>query len=438
MSRRVTLGAAIAAFALLALVSAIWWNTISFRSRSASPAVLPAKETTSRTDVAPGNHNAGIRLDILGSVPAREVSDLLRGCSQREVIELAGQLQKLRPGPQTYNTVTQFFKVWAEFDSEAAFRTALSFSDPSPKSTALRAIFDGAPAEAAGALTNVLKPTTDLAPMLKSELLAQGIGKWSQADAPSAARFLDENPDATIAERRQMPTGTSMIANTVAGHWAETDPQAAMEWAKKRPDASSAMQGAIGGWWQTDPDGATAYVMRHLETNIDHNVAAVLADLMAAQDPKRAAEWVAQLPNDSARSFSEISIAHSLGSRDPQAAVDWAGTLPPAERTGALTSIIAAWAYNDPQAAGQWASTLTGPGRDETIATYGSAIASLDPPAALGWTMTVNDQRMRDESVQRIISVWINQNPAAAKSWIEQSTLSLEQKARLLNASPGP
>ncbi|MEP6937919.1 MAG: hypothetical protein ABI871_07610, partial [Chthoniobacterales bacterium] len=164
-----------------------------------------------------------------------------------------------------------------------------------------------------GALTNALKQTIDLPPMLRSELLGIGVEKWSQADAPSAARFLNENPDATIAERRQRPSGTSIIANTVAGHWAEIDPQAAMDWAKKRPDASSATQGAIGGWWQKDPDDATAYVMEHLKTNSDYQVASILADRMATQDPKRATEWVAQLPNESARRHVEIIIAHSLG-----------------------------------------------------------------------------------------------------------------------------
>ena len=51
--------------------------------------------------------------------------------------------------------------------------------------------------------------------------------------------------------------------------------------------------------------------------------------------------------------------------------------------------------------------------------------------------MTVTDQRMRDESLARIINVWMSQQPDAAKAWIEQSNLSAEQKSHLLSAGSG-
>jgi hypothetical protein len=429
---RIIVAAGIAVVLTLLAVCVTRWRERPerrFNARSAQ-----STEEKSETQAADRNPPENIlRLDRLGSVGLREVSDALRSRPRAAIEDLAAQVEKLRPGSQRTASITQFFKAWAEIDPIAAERRALKYSDPATKEIALNALIQSTTPEAAGELAPEIAaaPERSLSSRFRSDLLGRVAVKWSEHDAAAAAQFLDQHPDAAVGMQ-----GVPLAGTQIALNWATTDPQAAVDWASKQQDGGGALQGAVGGWWEKDPDGAAQYVIEHLGAAGGPNLASIIASRMALQDPQKAAEWAAQLPPE-ARMRGDSSIAFAWSRRDPAAASGWATQLPENERGNVLGPVASQWALSDPQAAGEWLKSLDGAGRDEAVGSYSSAVSAIDPTAALDWAMTMKNQRMRDSTMRDVMSRWYNRDPEAAKQWLATSPLSADEKSRLLDLPPG-
>src|ERR1017187_10662628 len=72
-----------------------------------------------------------------------------------------------------------------------------------------------------------------------------------------------------------------------------TDPHAALDWFQKKNEPAHlfAVENVILGWWQKDHTAAAAYVSAHVGTAGEREVAGVMADAMAEQDPRVATDW---------------------------------------------------------------------------------------------------------------------------------------------------
>jgi len=372
---------------------------------------------------------------ILGDVAALPFQELYRLLSHRtpeEIAELARQMHSLPKNPKSETKIAAFFKAWATLDANAAFAVAKSFP-PELRSDAIHAVLDGADASVAGSLATSINELSEgsLSPSAKSSLLGRAVGKWSRVDPVAAAKFLDSS------DERGM--NFAMAWNEVASNWAAIDPVAALDWARQAAKDSGrfAMSGAITGWWKNDPPAAEAYVASHLATLGDWQLASALAANMFSEDPERAKKWVSQLPNEEARKQAVSMLAIQWGFSDPAAATKWSATLPAEERAAALAESVGTWAHEDPAAAGQWLGAYDGPGRDTAVQNFTLNVASKDPATALSWVATISDPKLRASSEQQIAGDWLRQNPQAATTWIQNSSLPSEEKTRLLTSSPG-
>jgi hypothetical protein len=417
--------------ALVRLFLAVFW------AAGACGLTAAAGEKTNAPGERPSATPAQLRIEDLGKFSAQQMSEMLAARKPAELAEFAHSLEKLG-GSEAETAITQFFNAWVEVDADAALQAALGFSNESRKETALRTMFENASPKAAARLTVGLKnaPAEAVASTLRSELLTSGIATWSEVDAATAAAFVDKNPDATNADGTNTPGAASMLVARIASSWARSDPQAAMAWAEHQSNSRSARQGAIAGWWAKDPAGAEAYALAHLGNFEDSKLAGIIANRMAVQDPKRAADWLKKLPEE-ARTLATIHVAVPWGHRAPKEASEWAMTLPPEQRTEALGAIASQWARKDPEAAGQWLSSLKGASRDQAIAAYADAVAATDAPTALKWTAMMSDPVMRDTVTEQVVGIWKSRDPQAARDWIERSGFTEEQKTHLLNARSG-
>ena len=132
-------------------------------------------------------------------------------------------------------------------------------------------------------------------------------------------------------------------------------------------------------------------------------------------------------------------LAAQLAFSDPKTAIEWASNLPPEAASGAVGSVVSIWAQSDPTAAGHWLEGLTGNVRDSAVNSYSYAIAETDPAAAIAWAVTISDNEKRESAERRAASQWLKRDPAAARTWIQNSSLGEETKAKLLgSASPSP
>ena len=380
-----------------------------------------------------GGERDKLILGNIATVPFQELYSVLAPRSSQEMAEIAAQFNDLPPGRETRNKITAFFTAWAHLDANAALSAAASLNNPEARSQGISAVIRGADAAAARSLVTMLSKLSPdaLPPAQKSRSLSAGLSKWSEIDPVQAAKFLDESGsrDGAFYNARM----------SIAQNWAASDPSAALAWAQAqtdRRDRGISVSGVISGWWENDPRAAEDYVTSHLD---DVGLGAVMriTSQLFEQDPQRAREWASRLPTAEARRNANTFIVSQMADNDPKAASEWAANLPEDVRSRTLGGAIAKWARNDPQAAGQWINGLNGAVRDEAIATYSTMIAPNDAAAALGWAVTVADQKIRTESVERILNGWLRRSPSEARTWIQNSVLPEPEKARLLALPTG-
>jgi hypothetical protein len=392
-----------------------------------------AKSETSSSAPKSSAEANKILLGNITTVPFQELYGLLSSQSREEVMQLAQQLRELPPGRETNARIAVFFKAWAHLDAKAAFTAAASFKTTEAKAAAIGAVIDGADSIAASSLAQsiaALSPDALLSGQ-RTSFLVKTLTKWSQVDPVAAAKFLDASPE----------SGRSLMGArmSIAENWAALDPQAALAWAQtpsSEPSARFAVSGAISGWWHTDPRAAEAYVASHLDAVGPETVMALTRQIFG-QDPQRAKEWANQLSTVDARRSATSFIAMQLAQTDPKSASEWVATLPDDVRERAMYGVMNSWARREPDAVAGWINGLSGNTRDEAIGAYSSTLSNRNPTAALTWATSISDEKMRDTSVQRIVTAWMYRNPREATAWVQGSTLPNAVKARLLAPPPG-
>ena len=380
-------------------------------------------------------HNAvdgsKIFLGDITAIPFQELYGVLAQRSPAEIRQLAQQLNELPSGKKTNAKIRAFFKAWAHLDPAAAFKTASKLRTAETRETAIGATISGTDSGAMGSLaqTFVSLPQTALPERERASLLAMILEKWSDFDAPAAAMFFDDAAAKGIS--------FTLAGNVIAQNWAATDPAAALTWAKNHaegPLGGSALSGAMRGWWERDHAAAEAYALAHANDPGAMQLVSALVDGMAKNNPQHAVAWVNQLPDATMRNQSESMLAASWATNDPRAAGEWALTLPNAHSLG---SVLSYWAQTDPEAAGQWVQTLNGPARDTAIGAFSTGIVVKDPASALNWLASISDPTIKERSLRATIEQWMFRDPVAARAWVQNSSLSEAEKAKLLAQTPG-
>jgi hypothetical protein len=401
-------------------------------SVASSPRVVADSQTrsASSTQKSAGEENK-ILLGNITTVPFQELYSVLSSRSREEVAQLAEQLKELPAGRDTNARIKVFFKAWAHLDPKSAFTAAASFKSAEAKAAAIGAVIDGADPTAASSLAqSVIALPPDTFPSgQRAGFLGLALSKWSQIDPVAAAKFLD----ASAGQDRSL-TGARFV---IAENWGASDPQAALAWAQTQSDEQSAriaVSAAISGWWHTDPRAAEAYVASHLDTLGLDAVMSVTRQIFG-QDPQRAKDWANQLSTMEARRAATTFVAMQMANSDPKSAGEWVVTLPDDLRERAISGLVNTWARRDPEAAAGWINSLGGPPRDQAVSAYSSALSSRDPTTALTWAATISDEKIRDSSVQRIVTSWLRRSPSEATTWVQNSTLSDAEKTRLLALS---
>jgi len=388
---------------------------------------------TASVDRAKGESVSKLLLGNIATVPFQELYSAMASRSAQELAEAAEQLKALTPGRETNKKIEKFFKAWSQLDPKAAYSAAISFKTVDGRSAALSAVIEGADPTAAEWLARQIGENSveTLPPDRRRLLIGTAVTKWSELDAPTAARFLDSFP----------VSGGKFFADwhTIAANWALSDAQGALAWALQH-DANDmvkfATSGAISGWWQKDPRAAESYVSSHLQTLADWQMASTLADEIFRADPKHAMEWVSALPSVEARRQADSLIASQMSWTDPKAAAEWAATLPADVRGEIVGSVVGQWAQGNAAAAANWIGTLSGVERDQAVRGLSSGLAANDPASAISWASSITDPKMRDTAIDRVVATWMRQNASNATAWVQNSGLSEDRKKQLLTPPP--
>lgn len=195
-------------------------------------------------------------------------------------------------------------------------------------------------------------------------LLIESLGNLARIDPKKALEFIESN--------RRLPREAAKDA--IARGWAETDPEAAFEWAVSNLSSdsyASPLRTIVETWSKTDPDAATAAALPLLPCRaLDDSLSRLLRNWMTAS-PEASADWIQKqdsLPEPvlhaaiDAMASTRSLLAVSLLSRPMSDRV----------RTEHAETIARLWSRTDPDSARQWLNTLP---RDRAYLAAANAIA---------------------------------------------------------------
>ena len=103
-----------------------------------------------------------------------------------------------------------------------------------------------------------------------------------------------------------------------------------------------------------------------------------------------------------------------------------------------LDKIMREWTDYDKDGAVEWTlRVMTGQRQAEVLGIVASAWAEKDPAAALEWAIKLPEGNVKDGAPWGVSSSWAVKDPDKAKKWIEKSSLSQDEKDKLLKKFRG-
>ncbi|MES2708413.1 MAG: hypothetical protein V4726_17600 [Verrucomicrobiota bacterium] len=299
-------------------------------------------------------------------------------------------------------------------------------------------------------------------PQQKMTLLMGLLGKWAETDGPAAMKYAGEHS-----------SGLGMMAQmakaSVAGTWAEKDPEAVWKWYKDQGDKDTGgMMGgnlvlaslfsnlagkdmdsaftrldeiegagrtmALAGIFQSvlfDPEKRDA-VLKKLETLPEESERKQARQMMLSQwtmlSPTEATDWVKTQPQKEQAELRE-SMGPMLMMSDPKkgAAFMIEGATEE-EKPKRYAAVVGPWARMDTNAAGTWLSAQPqGPHLDEARRSFVGAASERDPESAMAWAATITDEEKRVTATTTAYKAWKKKDAGAAESALANSGLSQEK-----------
>ena len=155
----------------------------------------------------------------------------------------------------------------------------------------------------------------------------------------------------------------------------------------------------------------------------------------AQTDPQAALNWASTMNGIPSRSV--VVAVSDLAEQNPQAAIAFAtGITNPKDRLGYFNAIATAWGQNDPAAALQWVegfpSTST---HDAAVASILADLSHTDPKSAIGALDRIEDPTARDNATKDIGLNWGQQDMPGALAWLQSNVASGTATAASISAS---
>ncbi len=327
----------------------------------------------------------------------------------------------------------------------------------------------------------------------RNEAVGAAVGSWGKIDFDAAlvyaASVVDSgmrseilsqlshqpqsNPQKTLdAVLEYMPPGEAFTSavNNIVNMWAKNDPSAAAaavialppgdtmsraarslvtSWvsAGGSPDEvlrwigglsqGSAQQGAYASlftkWSETEPLVAVQSLSRISESARTVVMQSIVGgwSLLA---PEEALRWASLAPTTPDERNSLIGITVSrMAAISPEKTTAAVLSLPEAQRTRAMDSLMRQWASKDMTAAARWLDKQpASAAKNASLRTLANEIAKDDPHSAMSWANNISDTGEKHKVMEHLARQWMYTDPAAARAWIANSSLPLEVRNMLV------
>lgn len=296
---------------------------------------------------------------------------------------------------------------------------------------------------------------------LAEPMILQG---WAENDPESAAAYLIEN-------KKRMQHGSHMLS-MVAVEMGKSSPEKAMSWVSTldEKDKNRALSSVISGIADEHPDQLKANIGKLTEEDLKNNdLVSQIARKWAVSNWEEASEWLKILPEDTQKTAKTNALV-GLASSDLKKATEEFRTLSEEEQGGVASSIAGNLSFKGGTEALEWLvdnasekvaaeaassainynssyeqreqmrdyilSLPAGEVKDSSLESmiqrnaYAYDGDSADYKNNVELAMTIGDEKKRDDTTSTVLRRWVDQDPAAAKAWVENSSLNQDLKDR--------
>ncbi len=314
---------------------------------------------------------------------------------------------------------------WARSNPSEALTYAKTLSDASLQSDVLRALASNSESDPKALLDAVVEymPAGDN----YRDAVRNIFSNWARRDPAAAAAAVASLP----AGRVQSESISSIAAQWVASGKREE----ALQWVRQLPEGQgreSALENIFSKWASDNPQQAIA-AANALPADLRGKVIDSIASGWSRNDPQGVLRWAGSLTDAAQRRDVLGRALTQWADSSPESAAGYLDRLSAEDKAEILPRVVDRWASKNTEAAAEWlARQPAGPAKDSAIERIGQKIAAEDHETALSWAVTISDAKRRDRQVESLARDWVRQDAAAAKAWINRSSLPPETKARLL------
>lgn len=391
--------------------------------------------------------------ELRGSVATTAISAI----AQRDPLAAYARAQQMPQGLERRQIVHQIAQTFAQRDADGALAWARSLQPPEPE--ALVAVVTGIanedpiraldlaaaidtpmerqqamhqvastatmrdPAQSAALLEHVLSLQNE---QERQSLVQSILSSWASKEPTRAADWLVANAD------RAPPGAVTMVAQ----QYAQRNIQEAASYATRMPSQlrGSWLNGVAGMYAQTNPQAALDWI-EQFRGSAEYDDAALAVIMPASRvDPEAAARAAESLGREDYRRTAVTQVAMGWAQRDPARAAAWAsGVSDPAAQQGAVSIIAGMWSQQDPAAAQAWVLTQpAGRGRDGALLSLISITARSSIPDDSMFA-GFSDDRARFAAVQGAAGMIAQRDAAAARAFVETHVSDPTQRERMLS-----
>lgn len=282
------------------------------------------------------------------------------------------------------------------------------------------------------------------------------LSAWANTDPTAALAYAKEN------------TQNPFATNTILSTWASNDPEAAILWAQSNhtdDQANPYFASIIRSLATTDPTRATALLtsmprsqergaaldamLPHLlqqgndavktwianltDDSLRSGAIARAANQLAQTDPAGTAALLVANPSDSA----QRELDHVYGSwtyQDPQSAINSLASLPAGEtRSHALRGAVTSLAMQDPHQGAALMDRFAADVTDSVVQNYVWHSLDKDPATAISQISRISNEHKRLQAYTAAINTWQEKDANAAQAWLRANPLPANVQQHLSN-----
>ncbi len=342
----------------------------------------------------------------------------------------------------------------ASTNRASRFVAILSNENPLERNRALLAFIDQlGPGDFKQAIADLRK--LDLSDSREGEYLLL-LSAWAEADPLAALAYADQETDDEFASQ------------TILTTWASKDPEAAILWAQSNHEGSDAnpyLSGIIRSLAASDPIRATELLATMPKSTERGDALDFFLPHLIQQGSVATQTWIAGLADEALRNGAMLRVASDLAVTDPAGTAAWLLANPSQATDRRIDDVYGTWASQDQAAAlSSFAALPAGEARSDALRGLVSATAATNPQAAVTlmdrfptdvtdrvvqnfiWQSydtdptiaasqisRIQDEHGREQMYRRVLSNWIDTDPAIAQAWIQANPVPQTVLDRIVN-----